>query len=96
MDVILANATWRYALLYPNNTVMCSKAPKRHSEHARQVLKLLRRADVTLEHKKCSFFTNTIVYLGRAKRLRRLEITFHTADMIKHLQHHVTQRGCAD
>lgn len=45
--------------------------------------------------KKCTFFTNTIDYLGHVILLRRLKIASHTADGIKNLQQpsNITQLG---
>lgn len=77
---------WQYALSYLDDIVIFSRTPQEHIGHVRKVLTLLHDAGVTLQLKKCKFFTETINYLGHVIRPRRLDISSHTTDAIRGLK----------
>lgn len=58
------------------------KAPEQHINHALKAFSLLCNVKATLMFKKCSFFTNTIDYVGHAILPSRQKLASHTTDDI--------------
>lgn len=86
MEGILASIKWQFALVYLDDIFIFSKVPEKHVNHFKHMLTLPQRAGVTSKLEKCSFFTDTINYLGHVIRPRRLMIDADTADAIKKLK----------
>lgn len=86
MGVILLPVKWQYTLVNLDHIVLFSRFPIQHIVEVRQVLRLLRKAEVTMKLKMYSVFTNTIDSLGHAIQPRRLKIALHTIDVIKKLK----------
>lgn len=54
--------------------------------HVHAALSRLHKTDVTLNIKKCKFFTEKIHYLGHVIRTRNLKLPDHTAEVISDLK----------
>lgn len=86
MNVILFCVKWQFALVYLDDVVICNKTPDQHIDHVWKVLLLQYNAGPTLKLKKCSFFTDTMEYVGNVVRLCCFELASHTADTIRGLE----------
>lgn len=86
MNVILLSVKWKSALVYLDNTDVFSKTVWEHITYLRQVLTLLRDANVTVKFRKCPFFAKNINYLDHVIRRRRLKIAKTTTKAILELQ----------
>lgn len=60
----MASVRAQYALVFQKGIVVFWETLNKHIEHLRQVFMLFQRAGVILKVNNCSFFTNTIHYLG--------------------------------
>lgn len=83
MNFILSPVKWQYVLANLSDIVVFLQVRSEYIQQVLQVLNQLKNAEVTLNLEKCSFFTNTIDYLGLAIRPRRLEISFLATDAIE-------------
>lgn len=86
IDEILATASMPISLVYLDDMKVFLKTPEKHTIHEKQVLTLLWKALKTFRIMRCCFFAITIEYLGHIIRHRRVEIAFHTTDMIRQLK----------
>lgn len=86
MHFILLMVKWLYAVVYLDEIFILSCSTSEHIAQLRQVLNLLRNSEVTLKLMRCSFFTNTMSYLGHVTRPRWLKIVFYNTDGIKGLK----------
>lgn len=86
IDVILPTTRWKYALVYLDDIVIFSQAPKDHVKHARSALCLRKNAEVTIKLKKFAFFTDVIDYLAHVTNHEKIEVENHTAGDISKLQ----------
>jgi RNase H-like domain found in reverse transcriptase/Reverse transcriptase (RNA-dependent DNA polymerase) len=74
MDIILAGVRWNCALVYMDDVIIYSRTFEEHMGHLDQVLGLLRKANVTLKLRKCTFAAREVEYLGHVIRPGRLEM----------------------
>lgn len=63
MDVILASVEWQFAIVYIDDIIILSRLPEQHLEHTEEVLRLMKKAGMTIKLKKCHFFCESIDYL---------------------------------
>lgn len=73
---------WQFSLDYLNDIIIFSESLSEHVKHVCQVLYLLSDAAALLKLKKCSFFSDTIDYLGHPIHLAKLEIAGITLEAI--------------
>lgn len=83
ISVMLSLVKRLFTLIYIDDIAVFLRSPKNRINHVKQVLSLLRYAEVTIKEIKCNFFTRTIDYLGYVTHLRHLEIAVHTTAAIK-------------
>ena len=74
IDLILSRFRWQTCLVYLDDIIIFSKNKVDHLRHVEQVLSVMRDAGLTLKLPKCTFFTDTVKYLGHIIRPGRLEI----------------------
>lgn len=88
MNVILSSVRWHLALVYFDDIfiIIFPMTPEKHIDHAKKLLTLLQGAEVTLRMMQCSFFTDTLEYLGHIFQARRLEIGDNTAGSIRNFK----------
>lgn len=86
MDILMSLVKWLFALVSLENIVIFSSRPEQHIAHIRIKLNLWKQVGVTLNLKKCSFFTDNIVYLGHIIWPGRLEIALHLTEVINWLK----------
>lgn len=82
MEVILATAKWRVALVYLKGKVRFYKTQETHIRYIRKVLTLLKNAGVVFKLKKCQLCAETVDYLRHLIRRRRLELQPYTTVLI--------------
>lgn len=83
IDTILLLVRWWHAPTYLDNIVIFLGIPQEHIGHVCKVLMLSRDTKVTLQLKKCKFFTETINYLDHVICLRRLDVASPATDAIR-------------
>lgn len=91
LDIILARYRWKSCLIYLDDIIVFSKTIKDHIGHVRDVLTALQNAGASLKLKKCSFFTQSVQYLGHVIRPGRLEMANTNADAIQGFKEPTTQ-----
>lgn len=64
LDVILSGLKWQMCLVYLDDVIVFSKTAEDHVHHLDTILTRLRKAGVTLNLKKRSFFKREVEYLG--------------------------------
>lgn len=93
MDVILSTIRWQYALVYLDDVIVYSRSIEAHLDHVYSVLQLLKDAGVTLQLKKCQFFTDNVDYLGHVIRPGKLQVADKTTEAIEGLKPPTTVTG---
>ena len=64
IDIVLATAKWKHAIVYLDDIVIFSRNVEEHMEHIASILAMLRNAGMTLKLKKCYFLQQRVDYLG--------------------------------
>lgn len=85
MDIIQVPVKWQDVLTYIDDIVILSSSPERHLRQVEYVLQLMKKTEMTLKLKKCSFFFDAVNYLGHAITPRRLHIGTKTIDAVLNL-----------
>lgn len=96
LDIIPSSVNCQFALVFPETIVIFWQTPCKHISRLRLVLSLLKKSDVTLNLRKCTFFTNMIHYSLHFPS-GRLEVASHTTDDICDLNTPTTEtklRSC--
>ncbi len=62
-------------LVYLDNILVFSKDEKQHAQHLRQVLKLLESEQLYAKMSKCSFFQQSVHFLGQLSLLMGFMLT---------------------
>ena len=70
--MILSRFKWKTCLVYIDDVIIYSKSVEEHIRHVDEVLTALKKAGVTLKMKKCTFFSDTVEYLGHVIKSGRL------------------------
>lgn len=63
MYVVLAIIMWQHALVYIDDTIILSPTSEVHNDNIESVLRMIKRAGMTLKLKECYFFSDSIDYL---------------------------------
>ena len=74
LDILLSKFKWQCCLVYLDDVIIHSRTPEEHLDHVDKILDTLMRAGVSLKLKKCSFFTDSVKYLGHIIRPGTLEV----------------------
>lgn len=74
LDMVLSKFNWRTCLVYLDDVIIFSEDVESHFVHVDRILSALQHAGVSLNLKKCEFFTNTVKYLGPIIRPGTLSI----------------------
>ena len=64
MNHVLRALIGRFVVVYFDDILIYSKTMKEHVNHLKQVLDVLRKENLYANHKKCSFGTDNLVFLG--------------------------------
>lgn len=64
MNHVLQPFIGKFMVVYFDDIMIYSTSSEEHLEHLRQVLDILRHHRLFVNRKKCSFFTNSLVFLG--------------------------------
>jgi hypothetical protein len=83
LDIILARIKFDVALVYLDDVIVYSPTFDMHLEHLDTVLGLLKKANVSLKLKKCSFAKNEVQYLGHLIRPGRLQMLKAKVDTVR-------------
>lgn len=82
---------WKFYLFYFNDTAVFLKVPFGHIGHMGLVLKLLCRAELTLNRKSSKLFADTTVHVGHVIRSGHLKRAEHTTDAVVNLEQSTTK-----
>lgn len=82
MDVLLTKVEWYFNLDYLDGIEIFCRTPDDHVEHVQQILTLLNATGVTVNLRKCDFFTNGIDYLGDVIPPGLLKVLARTTDAV--------------
>ena len=74
LDIALAGYKWQTCLVYLDDVIVFSESEEDHIRHLREVLIVLKDTGMSLNLKKCSFFTKHIKYLGHIVRPGTIEV----------------------
>ena len=83
LDIILSGVRWQICLVYVDDVIVFSRTQEKHAENLGTVLSLLRRAGISLQLKKCSFFQPKVHYLGHVISPGKLSVAEEAADAFK-------------
>lgn len=86
LDLILAGYKWHTCLVYLDDIIIFSNSVSDHIEHLNDVLTALGQAGISLKLPKCSFFTDTVKYLGHRIRPGTLEIEMALSKSLRQLR----------
>jgi hypothetical protein len=64
MDLVLHGLTYKYCLVYLDDTIIYSKSFDEHLEHVAEVLERIEKAGLKLRPEKCVFGAESVNYLG--------------------------------
>jgi hypothetical protein len=91
LDILLSKFKWKHCLVYLDDVIIHSRDVESHIKHVDAVLGTLRNAGVSLKLKKCSFFTDSVRYLGHVIRPGTLEIDKASVASLKNARAPETQ-----
>ena len=74
LDIVLSSFKWKSCLVYLDDVIIFSKDMESHFAHVEDILKALGQAGITLKLSKCSFFTDTVKYLGHVIKPGTLQV----------------------
>ena len=74
LDMILSRYKSKTCLVHIDDVIIYSKSVEEHIRHVDEVLTALKKAGVTLKKNKCTFFSDTVEYLGHVIKPGRLAI----------------------
>lgn len=86
INVALSAFRWPFALVDLDDVVVLYCILAEHINHIAHVQLLFREEETILNLQKCSFFTETLDYLGQNICARRFETTSHTWHAVKALK----------
>jgi hypothetical protein len=64
MDLVLSGLTYRYCLVYLDDTIIYSKSFDEHLEHLEEIFDRFIQAKLKLKPEKCIFAADEVPYLG--------------------------------
>ena len=74
MYMILSRYKWKTCIVYIYDVIIHYKSVEEHISHVGEVLTAFKKAGVTMKMKKCTFFSDSVEYLGHVNKPGRLEI----------------------
>lgn len=86
MDVVLPPVKWQFAIMYLHDIIVFSRNEDEHASHVRAVMSLLHNIRVTLNFKKCNFYTRKVYSLGYITWPGRLELADYTTNTTRDLR----------
>lgn len=64
MDLVLHGLTYKYCLVYLDDTIIFSRSFNEHLKHLSEVLERIEKANLKLRPEKCIFASDKVKYLG--------------------------------
>eukprot|EP00171_Calliarthron_tuberculosum_P023550 IDg23550t1 len=83
IDILLAGFKWNSCLVYLDDIIIFSSSFEEHLVHVQDVLQVLKSAGFSLKLRKCSFFKQTVDYLGHIVRPGLLSVAEKNTASIK-------------
>jgi RNase H-like domain found in reverse transcriptase/Reverse transcriptase (RNA-dependent DNA polymerase) len=83
VDIVLSGLRWKTCLVYLDDIIVFSNSPEEHARHLDEVLSLLYGAGLSLKLANCSFFRDTVNYLGHVIRTGKLEVATKYTDALE-------------
>jgi len=84
LDIILSGLKWQICLVYLDDVIIFSANAEQHLKDVDTVLHRLRKAGVTLNLEKCTWFSDEVEYLGHIVRPGQLHVHNKNVDALKH------------
>lgn len=89
--IILSQYRWHTCLVYLDDIMIFSPDHDTHIRHVDEVLIALRSAGVSLKHRKCKFFSDSVDYLGHVTTPGKLHVATTDRDAVKGFKEPTTQ-----
>jgi Reverse transcriptase (RNA-dependent DNA polymerase) len=83
IDGIISRVKWKTCLVYLDDVIVNSPDRESHLGHLDEALSLLRQAGLSLNLKKCRFFSETVDYMGHVIRPGLLGVAEKTTDALQ-------------
>ena len=64
LQTVLSGLEGKFCFVYIDDILVCSKSFEEHLQHLQEIFERLRKANLTLKPKKCSFLQRQVAYLG--------------------------------
>ncbi len=80
---LLSGVKWQFCLVYLDDVIIYSNSEREHIDPVDQVLRILRRAGLSLKFRKIHFFKKSVNYLGHTIRPGKLEIAMKRTEALE-------------
>ena len=90
MESCLGDMHLEWVIIYLDDIIIFSKAPKEHLQRLRGVFQKLHEAELKLKPKKCEFFKTKISHLGHIVSRDGIECDPRKIEAIKNWKRHIT------
>ena len=74
LDILLAGLKWQSCLVYVDDVIVFSETFDKHLSAVEDVLAILQEAGLSMNMRKCKFFSRTVDYLGHVVHPGRLAV----------------------
>jgi len=91
LDIILSGLKWQICLVYLDDVIIFSANAEHHFEDVDTVLHCLCKSGVTLNLKKCTWFSDEVEYLENIVRSEQMHVHNKNVDALKHAKFPTTK-----
>lgn len=91
LDILLMGIKWKSCLVYVDDVIIFSRNFNDHVQDVKEVLSILKEAGLSLNMRKCKFFSRTIDYLGHVVSPGRLQVARKNTVSITSAKYPTTQ-----
>ena len=91
LDILLAGLKWQTCLVYVDDVIVFSKSFDQHLTAVADVLHILQEAGLSMNMRKCKFFSRTVDYLGHVVRPGRLAVAEKNTEAVRRAKYPSTQ-----
>ena len=83
LDILLSGLKWKSCLVYVDDVIIYSTDFEDHLRDVSKVMKILEEAGLSLNMRKCKFFSRTVDYLGHVVSPGRLAVAAKNTESIR-------------